>query len=275
MARMATAESIEPFLKWAGGKRWFVRHHSAFIPGQFNRYFEPFLGGGAVFFSLQPQRATLADVNRELVETYQAIRDDWKLVWRYLCDHQRRHSKQYYYERRAAGEPRSPYARAARFIYLNRACWNGLYRVNKRGQFNVPIGTKQSIVFPTDDFGSVAAALAHATLQTCDFEELIDQAREGDFVFADPPYTINHNTNGFLKYNENIFSWRDQIRLKAALQRAGKRGARVVMTNADHASLRDLYSGLGSISSVPRHSVLAGAAEYRRASTELVITIGM
>jgi DNA adenine methylase len=268
-----TRQTLDPFLKWAGGKRWFVRRHEPLLPKAFKRYIEPFLGGGAVFFSLRPSQAILSDSNKELIKTYTAIRENWKLVWRYLSQHQIRHSKKYYYACRSKNF-RSQFSQAAQLIYLNRACWNGLYRVNLKGEFNVPIGTKDTIIFDDDDFESIAAALRAATLRCSDFEQIIDSAICDDFIFVDPPYTINHNTNGFLKYNEQIFNWRDQERLRVALQRASDRGAKILVTNADHESIRELYDGFGETSVVPRYSVLSGDASYRRLSTELIVRVG-
>ncbi len=264
---------LQPFLKWAGGKRWFVYHHDHLLPRSFKRYIEPFLGGGAVFFSLCPPTAILSDSNHALVETYLAIREDWRSVWRYLLDHQERHSKDHYYACRAKIF-QCQYAKAAQFIYLNRACWNGLYRVNLAGVFNVPIGTKDTIVFDTDDFAAISEALRSVQLFSCDFEDTIDLARKDDFIFVDPPYTINHNTNGFLKYNERIFSWKDQERLRAALERSRCRGAKILITNADHQSVRELYKGFGKIVAAPRYSKIAGDASYRKPSTELIVSVG-
>lgn len=261
---------LPPFLKWAGGKRWFVRNHYDLLPREFNTYFEPFLGSGAVFFSLHPQKAVLADANTQLIETYIAIKKDWKKVRSALARHHKNHCPDYYYAERERNR-RSIYERAARFIYLNRTCWNGLYRVNLNGKFNVPIGTKDAVILETDDFEAVAQRLSHVRLITSDFEAIIDQAQEGDFVFVDPPYTINHNLNGFVKYNEKIFTWEDQVRLRDCVFRAHERGAFLIVTNANHESIRDLYEGFGSKKVLDRHSVLAGDAAYRRASSELAI----
>lgn len=131
-----------PFLKWAGGKRWFVEHTADLIPTFSGRYFEPFLGSGAIFFHLSPKGAVLSDSNTDLIKTYQAIRDDWEAVLFLLELHHRKHCKDYYYSIRSS-EPSDKVEAAARFIYLNRTCWNGLYRVNLKGKFNVPIGTKK------------------------------------------------------------------------------------------------------------------------------------
>lgn len=212
MSLVTEASSLQPFLKWAGGKRWFTRRHDELLPKKFNRYIEPFLGSGAVFFALCPREAILADSNSNLIATYRAIKENWNLVRRYLVQHQRLHSRTHYYESRGK-LLRSPSARAAQFLYLNRACWNGLYRVNLKGEFNVPIGTKETIVFEDDDFEAIARALKPANLLCSDFESTIALAQGDDFIFVDPPYTINHNANGFLKYNEKIFTWRDQERL--------------------------------------------------------------
>lgn len=262
---------ILPFLKWAGGKRWLAETCIELFPTNFNTYFEPFLGGGAMFFRLRPERAVLADLNEELIETYAAIAEDHQQVSKRIRKYHARHSTEHYYALRA-DSPSERVDIAARFIYLNRTCWNGLYRVNRAGQFNVPVGTKTNVVMDTDDWPTVAAALGKATLYVSDFEAIVDKASEGDLVFADPPYTVKHNNNGFVKYNENIFAWQDQVRLRDALLRAKGRGAHIFCTNADHQSIRDLYKESFSIHSVARSSVIAGKATSRGATSELLIT---
>lgn len=261
---------VVPFLKWAGGKRWLMRAHaSAFDLTGVTRYVEPFVGSGAVFFGLAPDRALLNDANFELIETYRAIKENWQDVSRALVIHQAKHDEEYYYLVRAS-RPRSLHARAARFIYLNRTCFNGLFRVNQLGQFNVPKGTKSSVLLDTDDFYSVSKLLKHVELVSGDFAVIVDNCGLGDFIFADPPYTVKHNTNGFIKYNERLFSWSDQERLKLALSRAVTRGARVVVSNADHPSIRDLYSD-ASCTIAERHSVMASESWRRKKTTELLI----
>ena len=268
MADHLAQSPLLPFLKWAGGKRWFVRRYDHLLPCDFRTYIEPFLGGGAVFFALKPQSAILTDSNQALIETYKAIREDWRLVWHYLLHHQKFHSKEYYYNCRNKIF-HSPFLKAAQFVYLNRACWNGLYRVNLQGVFNVPIGTKDTIIFDNDDFESISECLGAANIDSCDFENTIDLSGKNDFIFVDPPYTVNHNSNGFRKYNERIFTWEDQRRLRSALERARLRGAKILLTNADHESVRNLYAGFGEITALPRHSVIGGGAEYRKLSSEL------
>lgn len=267
-----TTQPLKPFLKWAGGKRWLFESGQFSMPSFKGRYFEPFLGGGAIFFETQPKNAILSDSNTRLIELYTVIRDELEEFKELLRKHARCHSKDYYYELRGK-KLRKPTARAAQFLYLNRTSWNGLYRENLKGQFNVPIGTKQTVIFETDDFPGWSHALANTWLKCCDFEEAINRADEGDFVFVDPPYTVRHNNNGFVKYNQNIFSWEDQVRLCNALKCAAERGVSFAMTNADHESVRDLYAGFGRHQSLVRHSVIAGQAIYRSQSTELLVIV--
>jgi DNA adenine methylase len=260
-----------PFLKWAGGKRWLVQSQQLPLPKEYNRYIEPFLGGGAIFFHLLPRKSIVSDVNEELIELYTVIRDRPAALMRAMQAHHAVHSKRYYYKTRA-NIPTDKVGRAARTMYLNRTCWNGLYRVNLKGSFNVPIGTKSSVIFDNDDFNMISKYLKHADIRCSDFEPIIAEAISGDFVFVDPPYTVKHNINGFLKYNENIFSWNDQVRLRGAVADAIRRGAAVVVTNADHESVRDLYKDICDYRSVARASVLAGEAARRGQTTEAIFS---
>lgn len=260
-----------PFLKWAGGKRWLASRVIELATPIRGRYIEPFLGGAAIFFALRPSRAILSDVNAELVNAYSAVKADHERVFSLLRTHQFRHSTQYYYQMRDY-KPRCEYRQAARFIYLNRTCWNGLYRVNRQGRFNVPIGTKTAVLMPTDDWTKVSQLLASAEINCSDFEASISAADEGDLVFADPPYTVKHNFNGFIKYNDSLFSWNDQIRLRDALLAAKRRGAKIILTNANHESIRELYKKDFDLESVARASVLAGSAAHRGRYEELLIT---
>lgn len=266
-----TDEYAEPFLKWAGGKRWLVNAHKDIFNVNFKRYIEPFVGGGSVYFYLTPSNAILADKNKQLIETYMAIKHDWKRVNDELTLHAMKHSKEYYYMIRALTFD-DIYSRAAQLIYLNRTCWNGLYRVNKNGEFNVPIGTKYKVVLESDNFEYISKLLSNTDIHNSDFECIIDKAGNDDLLFIDPPYTVNHNNNGFIKYNQHIFSWEDQVRLSRCVLRAKQRGAAIILTNADHKSIHELYEGNFLIRSVPRASVLSGKAMYRGKVTELLVT---
>lgn len=262
---------LDPFLKWAGGKRWLIANYHSIFPNNYNRYVEPFLGSGAVFFSLNPTQAILSDINGELIDTFQALQTNWENVHRILKRHHNNHCKEYYYKVRAS-QPETIFSRAARFIYLNRTCWNGLYRVNLKGQFNVPIGTKTKVIMASDRFNQISQKLQSAILYKRDFETIIDGTMNGDLLFVDPPYTVKHSDNGFIKYNEQLFSWDDQVRLNKCLIRAKKRGVHIVMTNASHDSIYSLYSDNFKCISLSRHSIIAADPLKRKKCEELIIT---
>jgi DNA adenine methylase len=262
---------LVPFLKWAGGKRWLVRSAGGIFPSAIRgMYYEPFLGGASVFASLKPASAILSDKNGELINVYRQVRNHWKEISSGLEEMHAKHSREFYYEIRERTDL-DPLRRALKFIYLNRTCYNGLYRVNLNGRFNVPIGTKSSVVLPGDDFKGWARALRSTKILESDFEEMIDAARKGDLIFADPPYTVLHNQNCFLKYNEVLFSWSDQVRLADALKRADRRGATVIATNANHESVRELYQDRFSIWTISRASTIAAEAGKRGSYEEIII----
>jgi len=266
------AGTTVPFLKWAGGKRWLTSAElPAIAAGLKGSYIEPFAGSAAMFFHLAPSKAILSDANERLIETYQAIKEDWQKVTAELSKHARSHSNDYYYQVRQQSL-RTPHARAAQLIYLNRTCWNGLYRVNLNGIFNVPIGTKTEVLLDTDDFEKISARLKKAELYCSDFEDQIRKAGEGDFIFADPPYTVRHNFTGFIPYNEKLFKWADQVRLASALLSAKTRGARILCTNANHESVRALYRDHFDLDKRSRFSSIAGAGAKRGQFSELLIS---
>lgn len=268
----AQRSKLVPFLKWVGGKRWLTAKHISFFDVNFTRYIEPFLGSGSVFFKLKPRNAILSDANAELVECYTAIKKNHTEIQKLLAEHHKEHCTEHYYKIRSL-KPINPYERAARFLYLNRTCFNGIYRVNLKGEFNVPIGTKSAVVLPSDNFPEISELLSYTTLKCCDFEDTINEARSGDLVYVDPPYTANHNYNGFLKYNEKIFSWNDQIRLKDCVVAAADRGAKVVISNAAHHSIKDLYEGHGKTFLIDRSSVLAANPKNRKTVEEIVVVL--
>lgn len=261
---------MEPFLKWAGGKRWMITKSKGLFPENINRYFEPFLGGGAIFFHLQPNEGQLSDINNDLINSYQIIKEDWRNLYDVLTHYNALHSSTFYYDIRSS-KPETRLLQAARFIYLNRTCWNGLYRVNKNGSFNVPIGTKTNVIMDNDNFQKLSDLLQNIDILSCDFETTINRAELGDFVFVDPPYTVKHNLNGFIKYNETLFSWDDQIRLRDSIIRAVNRGVQVLVLNADHASIKELYENMGEFSILNRASVIAGNSSARGIYSELAI----
>lgn len=262
---------INPFLKWPGGKRWFVEKHSTLLPTNFTTYIEPFLGSGSVFFFLQPTKSILSDVNKELIDTYLGVKNSHHDVVEQLQKYQTEHSNEFYYKTRATNLVDTIDV-AARFIYLNRTCFNGIYRVNNNGAFNVPKGTSDSVFRTEDDFETWSRLLSTARLEVTDFEIAIDEAMEGDLIFADPPYTVRHNLNGFREYNEKLFSWDDQVRLSKSLIRAKDRGAYIVSTNANHQSVRELYEDKGfTMLTTSRFSSISANPTNRRQFDELII----
>lgn len=262
---------MKPFLKWPGGKRWFVAKYAHLFPAEFGRYIEPFLGSGSVFFHLAPEGALLGDTNPDLIIAYWALREDPIGLEEALERHALNHCEAYYYAQRDA-RPRTLAQRAARFIYLNRTCFNGIFRVNLEGVFNVPKGTKDTVIFDDDNFCALSSVLQTAELCIDDFEQLIDKAEAGDFVFADPPYTVRHNSNAFIKYNEELFSWRDQERLANALARARDRGAYILATNANHKAVKTLYEDHSFyLESVSRFSSISAHSKSRNQFDELIV----
>lgn len=265
-------EGPAPFLKWPGGKRWLVPELKRRIGQVEGTYYEPFLGGAAAFFGLSPRRAVLADVNVQLIELYQAMKDSPDQLHKRLVAHQLKHDKAHYYATRAS-DPSERVDKAARMLYLNRTCFNGIWRVNRRGEFNVPMGSKSRVVFEDESFCDLAETLKNARLLTQDFEATICAAGPGDVVYADPPYTVAHNHNGFLKYNDEIFRWDDQVRLRDSVRAAAQRGVIALVSNANHESIRDLYAECARLDVLPRYSAIAGSAERRALTTELLISV--
>lgn len=261
---------MRPFLKWAGSKKWLVRRGLEFPIGEFDRYFEPFVGSGAVFFHLLPQKAVLSDMNSHLMNCYQHLRDDWLSVFETYKELFSNHSKENFYLTRENLVSKGAMG-AGQFLYLNRSCFNGIFRVNLAGKFNVPLGSKISDPFEKSDFERWANALEECELYNCDFESIIDRMSDRDFAFVDPPYTVAHNKNGFIEYNEHIFSWDDQLRLASALIRAKKRGVRFILTNANHDSVRQLYEPYFDIEEVDRKSAIAANVAKRRPISEIII----
>jgi len=266
-------KNISPIVKWAGGKRWLVTKYKHIFPSVFNRLVEPFLGGASVFLALAPQKALLADINFELITTYIAIRDNWQLVFEGIKNHQKVHDKEHFYHVRSES-PNNPIDIATRFLYLNRTCWNGLYRVNKKGEFNVPIGTKTKVLLPSDNFEALSQILKkEVKLATQSFKDTLQQVQKDDFVYVDPPYTVNHDKNGFLKYNESIFAWKDQILLRNEIENIALKGSKIIISQSNHQSIRELYKDFGRNIVLNRHSVLSAKRESRKNVQELIISI--
>lgn len=230
-----------PFVKWVGGKRNLLRYIVPNMPTKFKDYYEPFVGGGAVFFSVydKVKNTALSDSNLDLIITYKAIQKEPRELIEMLREHQRQHNKEYYYEIRSK-ELDNPMEIAARFIYLNKTCYNGLYRVNRQGLFNVPMGDyKKPNILNEENILSCHNALKRAKVEYADFEE-IQQPKKGDFVYCDPPY---HPTDevSFTQYTKHDFTEKDQIRLRDYVTKLSKEGVYVMLSNSDCKFIRDIY----------------------------------
>ena len=238
-------ESPPILLRWAGGKQRLIPRLSEFVPADYMKrtYREPFLGAASLFLSLQPRKAVLSDLNRQLIDCYFAIRDQVTPVARMLRELARADNEGTYYEvRDQYVQSSTSGAQAARFIYLNRTCFNGIFRVNRAGQFNVPYGHRTNPIFPTAaQLRRVSSALNNASLQATDYQEALKGARNGDFVYLDPPYPPLNGTSFFAHYTPERFSRDDQEMLAELVQELDRRGCLVLMTNADTPHIRSLY----------------------------------
>jgi DNA adenine methylase len=246
------SQSARPFLKWVGGKQQLLTQFDNFFPQSIERYFEPFVGGGAVFFHLMTigrlsGPVFLFDKNEELVNAYRTVRDNVGELIAELATHQERHSKEHYYETRnrdRQGVPMSDVARAARTIYLNKTCYNGLYRVNTSGQFNVPMGSyKNPQVLNENVLRDASAALQSASIEARDFREVIDMAQAGDFFYFDPPYDPLSKTASFTGYTANDFQDGDQRDLAEVFRQLTEKGCLCMLSNSSTPFIRELYQG--------------------------------
>ena len=262
--------SRKPFLKWPGGKRWLTGHILHFLADwKYGRYFEPFLGGGAVFFALQPTRAHLSDVNEDLVNTYVRVKNRPHQLIHQLKQLSVNKST---YNRLRDMNPTRKVDRAVRFLYLNRTAFGGMYRLNKQGSFNVPFGGGERTPEPLweeDLLIDASRTLQTATLGTGDFDDLLAGAGAGDLVYCDPTYTVAHNNNGFIRYNEKNFSWDDQRRLASTCHRLARSGATVLVSNADHDDIISLYRAPRAYR-LDRLSLLCPDSKKRKPTTELL-----
>ena len=264
-----------PFLKWAGGKRQLLAHIEPLLPERIDTYFEPFLGGAAVFFRLAAsgrfRRAVLADANPELVNCYKAIRDDVDGVVSELRKF-RNERALYYRVRRRDPATLSPAARAARLIYLNRCGYNGLYRVNSKGQFNVPFGRyRRPVICDEPRLRAAAAALRNVKIVCGDFAATLENAGPRDFAYLDPPYVPLSATASFTAYAKRDFGSDDQERLAAVLRAFGARKIPALLSNSDCRITRDLYQGFEGIQRVPARRAINSVGHARGPVDEILV----
>ncbi|CAN5925118.1 DNA adenine methylase [soil metagenome] len=268
--KVAEGTSARPFLKWAGGKRWLVATILAQVGG-FNRYYEPFLGGGALFFGVAPREAAISDANAKLVTTYKALQYDPDAVTRRLRSYV--NTPEFYNGIRQKNFDVGPIdERAADFIYCNRVNFNGLYRENRRGQYNVPFGRNpRATICDEPNLLAVAEALQGVEVRTSDFEEGAANAAEGDLCYFDPPYVPLSATSNFTSYQADGFGSSDQVRLRDLAMRLRERGVRVVLSNSSAPFVFDLYKDFNVVRVSARRAINSNA-EGRGAIDEVLIT---
>jgi DNA adenine methylase len=263
-----------PFLKWAGGKRQLLSYIEARVPERIDTYFEPFLGGAAVFFRLAARRsfrrAVLADANSDLVDCYQAVRNNVDGVIAALRKYRNDHD-QYYRVRAQDPEAMSHVERAARVIYLNRCGYNGLYRVNRSGRFNVPFGRyKRPVICDEGKLRAASLALRHAKLVCGDFTRILREVGPDDFVYFDPPYVPLSATSSFTAYAKRQFGASDQERLADVLRGLAQRKVPALLSNSYCSETRDLYLGF-DLEKVPARRSINSVARGRGPIDELLV----
>lgn len=275
------SQKPKPFVKWVGGKRQLLKQFrdlGLYPPELFdpttNTYYEPFVGGGAVFFDLLPERAELSDLNRELVITYNVIKNNIDELIFSLKQHI--YDKEYYLEVRAKNVNKlSDIEVASRFIFLNRTGFNGLYRVNKKGQFNVPFGRYSNpVICDEENLRRVSRELQNVIIKHQDYTSVLKNAQKGDFIYFDPPYYPLNRTSSFTAYTSESFLEKEQTELRDTFVELHKRGCYIMLSNSDTPFINDLYS---EIDGATIHKITAGRAINSKGSgrgkiTELLVT---
>lgn len=281
----SAAQQARPFLRWAGGKQRWLTSNSSVIPRFDGQYFEPFLGGGSVFFHLvrgeaRPFRAWLGDQNLQLVRAYNDIRNSLEEVLEDVriiqaAYSEARDKRRFYEEVRESFNDGLPKSNTARFIFLNATCWNGLWRTNSNGTFNVPFGSpKSDDVMPTEDeLRNVSAALQHARVRASSWENLVASAGIGDFVFLDPPYYSDSLQKGSPKYGASVFGYPAHKRLAEVLLLLQQRGALFILTNSGEPEMVALYRELGlSVREVMVPRAINSKADERQPVGEVIVS---
>ena len=241
--------TLQPFTKWTGGKRQLLPIIKSLMPDNYNNYFEPFIGGGALFFDLSPDKAVINDFNNELINCYQQIKKYPQKLIELLAKHQENNSKEYYLELRSVDrdnriDKMTNVERAARIMYMLRVDFNGLYRVNSKNQFNVPYGRyKNPKIVDSDLILSISQYLNSNNIKilTGDFEKAIQDVAVGDFVYFDPPYIPLSETSAFTSYTHEDFTYEDQVRLRDCFKKLDEKGAFLMLSNSSSPLVEELY----------------------------------
>lgn len=264
---------IEPFIRWAGGKTWMVPYVQKMISKiDVQHYHEPFLGGSAVYFSIEHSRkAYLSDANERLINTYIQVRDNPEAVMEAM--RKMPNTKEDYYRIRSEFTEDNSTENAARFIYLNQTSYNGLYRVNRNGFYNVPYGFRKNIEYDVTRIKAASEKLKNTRIESGDFEINKYRIKENDLVFLDPPYTVAHTGNGFISYNQKLFLIEDQQRLKKYIEYIKKKRAYYILTNAAHENIENIFSDKDDqMIRLQRNSLIGGKNAERKAVVEYIFT---
>lgn len=265
--------TIEPFVRWAGGKTWFIPYMSNIVQDlQIEHYHEPFLGGGAIYFSMDHRkRSYLSDANPQLINTYMQVKNNPEKLIELFS--QMPNTENDYYRIRDEFTMDATVENAARFLYLNQTSYNGLYRVNRDGRYNVPYGFRANWVYDPERIRTASLRLKNTRISVGDFEVNKHRIKRNDLVFLDPPYTVSHNNNGFISYNQQLFSLDDQHRLKKFIEYIKGKGAFYILTNAAHETIREIFLTQGDrIVELQRNSLIGGRNAARAAISEYIFT---
>ena len=270
--------TVPTFVKWAGGKTQLLDQFKKFFPKKFNGYLEPFVGSGAVFFYIKrkynPKRVIISDNNEDLINTYIVFRDNLEDLIKLLKIHKRNHCKEYYYKIRETDvNELSNVEKAARFLYLNKTCYNGLYRVNSKGKFNVPFGRyKNPNIVNEKNLRKAHKLLQGVTIKLQSFEKVLEDAESGDFIYFDPPYYPLSKTANFTSYTRDAFLDDEQRKLAEVYKKLDERGCLLMLSNSDTEFIKNLYSYDGlKIYKVKARRAINSKADKRGAINELVI----
>lgn len=246
MKKDINKKRVEPFVKWVGGKSQLLKQFKALLPEKdlYNRYIEPFVGGGAVFFYLEPKEAYISDLNGDLVNAYKVVKNHPEELIDILKKYQSKHSKEFYLKIRDEYNFKklNKVNKAAHLIYLNKTCFNGLYRVNKKGEFNVPYGQHKKFIVNSDGILAASKRLKRAKIKHAGFESVLEYAKRGDFVYFDPPYYPLKTGSDFTTYTKESFLEKEQEVLARVFRKLDKLGCLLMLSNSDTKFIRNLYS---------------------------------
>lgn len=281
LMNITVEDKLHPFVKWAGGKTQILQKIKALMPISYNDYYEPFVGGGALFFNVAPKTAFINDSNSELMLAYKCLTDDelYNLLLYKLQEHESKHSDEYYYQIREFDQLENfnelpIHERAARMIYLNKSCFNGLYRVNSKGFFNVPSAKKEKVItYDRDNMKSLRKYFKYNKISTtnCDFEEAVKNAKVGDFIYFDPPYDTWDERNSFTSYSKDTFGKDEQERLARVYKELSDKGVYVMLSNHNTKFINELYKDF-KIHVINAKRMINSKGTERGAVEEVIIT---